>query len=226
MRRISFGRFSCAIALTARYAVIALTLLMACPPTYGQTYCDELDDGLLIHIGNRWGIVDGIANACTDVDADGDYYLDNSGSSGSRCWFTRFYPELAGASVGLPAGAVGFPLNLDVRWGVSPGTYSPKSSNLIDSSSPLINGDDAMQIGPDAYLPRPLVGQNVDMITGVPLVQEVDFELPFGGSVYRHVRTYSETPTIASHEWPLANEDQNFFTNDPGTLFWDWHGQG
>ena len=70
----------------------------------------------------------------------------------------------------------------------------------------------------------PRTGDVVDLITGVPLVQEIDFELPFGGAVFRHVRTYSEN--AAYH---------NMLTDAPATYeievhaeaartFYDWNG--
>lgn len=53
----------------------------------------------------------------------------------------------------------------------------------------------------------------LDLVTGVPLVQENDFELPFGGAVFRHIRTYSEGTGIAGPTWMYREGD-----------YWDWQG--
>ncbi|MCB9866886.1 MAG: RHS repeat protein, partial [Phycisphaerales bacterium] len=53
----------------------------------------------------------------------------------------------------------------------------------------------------------------IDLVFGRPLVQEIDFELPFGGAVFRHVRTFSRQVQRSYEPW-----------GDIG--FWDWNGHG
>ena len=60
------------------------------------------------------------------------------------------------------------------------------------SSSPLVGQDVIYSRGPQPYRERPTQNKLIDLVTGVPLLQETDFELPFGGAVFRHIRTYSE----------------------------------
>jgi hypothetical protein len=56
------------------------------------------------------------------------------------------------------------------------------------------------------------------LITGQPLLQEIDFELPFGGAVFRHVRTYSENVSAL-----IADDDVSgdAASDNPDARFWD-----
>ncbi len=66
-----------------------------------------------------------------------------------------------------------------------------------------------------------MVDKTVDLITGSPLLQETDFELPFGAAVFRHVRTYSEPTGFGQHEEGCLQEGTR-----PSSYYWDWNGQG
>ncbi len=94
-----------------------------------------------------------------------------------------------------------------------PGDFPPRSSDVASSSSPLVSKESSYFRGPNLRPERPVHHDVIDMITGKPLLQEVDFELPFGGAVFRHVRTYGESVTDHGlHEW-----------HDQGAM-WDWNG--
>lgn len=83
-------------------------------------------------------------------------------------------------------------LNMDLRMGVTHGNFPPRDVDPILSSSPLISKDMAHASGPQPFAERPSEMGLVDLVIGTPLVQETDFELPFGGAVFRHIRTFSE----------------------------------
>ena len=139
------------------------------------------------------------------------------GSYLSRC-YTRHYTQSDAGGAEPWFGQYGFARGLDLGWGVSPGDYPPVSTDVRGPNSPLIPA--GAPIGEGRHYPeRPVVGE-VDLITGQPLVREIDLELPFGGAVYRHVRTYSEHPGIGSFDVfgrHATKADQ---------LMWDWYGQG
>lgn len=120
-----------------------------------------------------------------------------------------------------------YPLNMDMKYGPAAGDYAPKSLDLVKSSSPM-----STQLGqaygwPTSLAERPLLGENVDLITGVPLVQETDFELPFGTAVFRWRRTFAEI-THARHEYDTVPNYQSgrMHAFTPSAQWWDWVGQG
>jgi len=94
------------------------------------------------------------------------------------------------------------------------GDYPPRKLDPVLSSSPLISKDMAHASGPQPFAERPTEMDMVDLVTGRPLVQEIDFELPFGGAVFRHVRTYSEHAPRSPSWWRLTDQ----------TIWWDWNG--
>src|SRR5262249_44914300 len=107
----------------------------------------------------------------------------------------------------------GFPLNVDMWSAVGPKDYPPRKIDLLSGSSPLISSE-SMQFGRSPFPARPTQRDVIDLITGQPLLQEVDFEVPFGGAVFRHVRTYSENVNTMS----AGNIDNtNFY---PEGSFW------
>ncbi len=113
----------------------------------------------------------------------------------------------------------GFPLNINLWQGFGPGDYPPKHLEPELSSVPLVSKGVAHFGGPSPYLSRPLQNDLIDIITGQPLVQAVDFELPFGGAVFRHIRTYSEN--ISKMALATALEDDGQYA---GGTHWDWNG--
>ncbi|NOT02275.1 MAG: hypothetical protein HOP29_16840, partial [Phycisphaerales bacterium] len=103
--------------------------------------------------------------------------------------------------------------NLQMNQVFGPGDYPPRASDAVRGSSPLVSKESTYFEGPTPRPERPLQNDVLDLITGRPLIQETDFELPFGGAVFRHIRTYGES--VADHG---VGE-----TNQYGA-FWDWNG--
>lgn len=139
------------------------------------------------------------------------------------CWYnaiTSFSTPCDGPPpVQLPF--KGFPLNLDLWYGPVMGDYPPRSLELERSSSPMIARRVAHHLGPVPFTSRPMLGEALDLITGSPLLQEIDLELPFGSAVYRHVRTYSEPTSMGVHEQACLPTHAG-----ASSMYWDWHGQG
>ncbi|MCC6678160.1 MAG: hypothetical protein IT436_13545 [Phycisphaerales bacterium] len=117
-----------------------------------------------------------------------------------------------------PGESQGFPLNLDLFSGLGPGDYSPRSLDPAAASYAVLASESGALRGLSTFSERPVLADCVDLVTGVPLVQQTDFELPFGGAIFRHTRTYSEVPATND---PYGN----FLTKEPGA-FWDWQGLG
>lgn len=114
------------------------------------------------------------------------------------------------------------PLNLAMSVGFGPGDYPPRDLKPELSSLPLVSR--AVSDNPlSRYLERPTLGKELDLITGVPLHQDIDFELPFGGATFRHVRTFSES--LAGMVFPFNPSGVEVSgTTFPGEQFWDWNG--
>lgn len=172
--------------------------------------------------------------------------------NGTQCWYSVFLPPPAPLS---PEQYVrGFPMNLSLAFGPAAPDYPPLSTNVADSTSALVPSQGGYFRGPISYPTRSTVGGNLDAITAAPLLREVDLELPFGGAMFRHVRTYSEPPTGQFHESEFGKHSGPATTHGPATapacaeppisfppnlpllarsqsrvaeeLYWDWHGQG
>ena len=118
-------------------------------------------------------------------------------------------------------------LNLDLSsCGAGPVDLPPRRQEVSASSSPLVPAE-ARLIAPPTSLPeRAMHHDVVDLATGMPLLQAVDFELPFGGAVFRHVRTYSESPTAAEGAFSAVTDENEPTTPIPEHAYWDWNGLG
>jgi hypothetical protein len=93
-----------------------------------------------------------------------------------------------------------YPLTLDPLVAFGPVDFPPLYRNPLQSSSPLLSPEARQNAHSLSALPeRPSHGKLVDLITGVPLVQETDFELPFGGAVFR-------SWVFLRLEWPVLDE--------------------
>jgi hypothetical protein len=100
-----------------------------------------------------------------------------------------------------------------------PPNYPPRTTSVTRSTSPLIPASGGDSHG--SYVIRETVADRVDMITGEPMLTEVDFELPFGSAVYRRVRTYSES---AAHG--IKNHRHDHAIDDIESTIRGWHGLG
>jgi YD repeat-containing protein len=124
-----------------------------------------------------------------------------------------------------PGGAGGGNLNLLPAFGPGQCDFPPISLDPQDSSAPLVSGEVRHFRGPTPFRERATHHGIVDLMTGIPLVQEIDFELPFGGAVFRHVRTHSRTASAL----PTGAKTGYFFGTDHPVssgpeAFWDWNG--
>ena len=151
----------------------------------------------------------------------------------SMCW-SSFQPLTSGAESGPGAPPClymfnGFARNVDGLIGAAAGQYPPRNLDPAASSSPLLAAGVNHLRGPSTRLERPTLAQNVDLVSGMPLIQEIDFELPFGSAVYRHIRTYSEVPAtggqLGEASAYVPGGPLNY-TYVPEQLFYDWVGQG
>ncbi|MFO0972174.1 MAG: polymorphic toxin-type HINT domain-containing protein [Phycisphaerae bacterium] len=126
----------------------------------------------------------------------------------SRCYFARaeWDPQ------------TGFPLNLHLGMGFGPPDLPPRSSSVWGSSSPLVPAGALLSPGPTPFQSRAMHNDLIDWATGYPLIQAVDFELPFGGALFRHVRTYSENPADAVRSATFSPDRPAEGTR------WDWNG--
>ncbi|NUQ53615.1 MAG: hypothetical protein HUU19_13070, partial [Phycisphaerales bacterium] len=117
-------------------------------------------------------------------------------------------------------------LNTNLLWGPQPGDYPPRKLELAQGSSPLISSDAPSRRGPWPTLERPTVADTVDLITGQPLLQEIDLELPFGSAVFRHTRTYAGVGPHAMHDWAekTGRWENQAEEPDPTEALWDWNG--
>jgi len=137
----------------------------------------------------------------------------------SNCWWNIFNQGTGIPDHNLGSNS-GFPLQIDLWRGFGPPDYPPKTLIPELGSLPLVSKGVAHFGGPSPYLSRPMHNDVIDVITGQPLIQAVDFELPFGGAVFRHVRTYSENQT----EMPLAGGFGQTGRAPAAGARWDWNG--
>lgn len=101
-----------------------------------------------------------------------------------------------------------------------PGDFLPPSPTIGGGSYALV--PNAAVTTPTTWngLSRPTLGGVVDLITGVPLVQVTDLELPFAGSTFRLNRTRSYDRSFYLNAlwgaWQTSSIDR----------WWDWAGEG
>ncbi len=114
----------------------------------------------------------------------------------------------------------------------TPGDYPPVSTDSVRGSLPIVPAESSYYRGMWTIPERPTADSVVDLISGSPLLQDVDLELPFGGAVFRHLRTYGEIARIGMHEdrrvYPYVGRQafQRVGAVRPIDQMWDWAGQG
>jgi hypothetical protein len=118
---------------------------------------------------------------------------------------------------------IGHDLNINHASLSSPGDFLPRGATLGASSHCLVPSlQRNVALGWNG-LERPLLGETVDLITGLPLVQVTDLELPMGGATFRLTRTRSGE-RLFQHWGP------NHVASRPMTPaaqhWWDWTGTG
>lgn len=201
LRRISF-------ADRVRGNMVALLLVALCVLCSGKTLADE--PPCLDEYPYMW--VPRVPDSQSCDEDHGDFV--------SQCWSSHWFgfggeyaiPQL------LEGMSYGFPFNLDLMWGMMPGDYPPKSQDIQESTSPLIPATPGRSNLPVEPHNRPTLHGDYCLITGVPLYEQIDFELPFGGAIYRHVRTYSQVP--------IEKQMNNVYTPWPWGESWSWYGAG
>jgi YD repeat-containing protein len=110
----------------------------------------------------------------------------------------------------------GYGLGVNLLQPLSLGDFLPRGRTLADSSLALVPS--GLQASPTGWqgLNRPTVAEAADLITGAPLVQVTDLELPFGGSTFRLNRTRS----AGRHGRQLLSHYSG------GEEWWNWTGLG
>ncbi len=173
----------------------------------------------------------GVLNTCDETALP--LYADGCDSENpaefiSKCWFgpsTRNQtPQWA-----IPGGPtsqyqVGGNLNIDLMNATLPPNLPPRKLNPAMSSSPLVSREVTHFGGGTPYRERAAHNGVVDIVTGQPLLQAIDFELPFGSAVFRRTRTYSEIPIARDND--LLGGAGTGLNNQvrPYSQYWDWNG--
>ncbi len=139
----------------------------------------------------------------------------------SRCWRRQHGGTSALSRPTAAWDGEGLPLNLDPTYGVAPADFLPRTVAPAESSLPLLPRALVRDFLPRPGEERPVLAGVVDLLTGVPLLQAVDLELPFGGAVFRQVRTYSEVPEAVGR-----SIDGGVASIREAGAFWDWCGRG
>lgn len=148
----------------------------------------------------------------------------------SAC-FHHWMPA-SGDSTGTPLSDPywsGGPLNYELSFEPEVPTLPPLAADVASSSSPLLpGGSDAGYVPMLGIAERETVGGAVDAVTGVALLSATDFELPFGGAVFRHTRTYSDSPSLNKPGPYIGSgpSDDDYREHLPTTRLWDWAGVG
>ncbi len=104
-------------------------------------------------------------------------------------------------------------LNLSPAQAFGPGDFLPRQSGPNGGSLPMATHVNGLRQGPQVRPTRPVHRGLMDIITGQPLYQETDFELPFGSAVFRHIRTYGDS---------VSDQEGNAKIDE--TAHWDWNG--
>lgn len=97
-----------------------------------------------------------------------------------------------------PVPFAGYPMNFALWHGPTSPSLPPISLDPAQSTLALVARGVPFFQGPNPKAQRPLLNGVMDLVTGVPLLREVDFELPFGGAVFRHVRTFADPVSLKS----------------------------
>ncbi len=107
------------------------------------------------------------------------------------------FPAGSGFQTDSGMWTAGYPMDLDLRVGMGPPGLPPRDLNPSMDSQALIAAEAAPSGLLRPYSERATFNNTIDLATGAAMVQAVDFEVPFGGATFRHVRTYM--PNVAKH---------------------------
>lgn len=128
---------------------------------------------------------------------------------------------------GVTADTYGFRLNLNLLQAPPVGDFLPAAETLGKSTHCLIPTDgEETPLGWQGVTRPTLFGQ-VDLITGVPLVQVTDLELPLAGSVFRLNRTRSgDRIAELAHRLDQSGGQSALTPFAAADRWWDWTGIG
>jgi hypothetical protein len=116
---------------------------------------------------------------------------------------------------GVPRGSR---INLNVVAAPAPGDFLSPSPTLGGSSVALLPPNSAGASTWWQSASRPTLHGVVDLVTGVPLAQVTDMELPFGSATFRLNRTRSATPQSMQGGMSISHAACD--------RWWDWTGMG
>ncbi len=136
-----------------------------------------------------------------------DLYFNNCGLQGD--------PD-TGIQFGTTAG---YPLNINLLASPSIGDFPPPSATIRGSSVALEPFGEGNAATAWAGVERPTHAGSIDLITGAPLAQVCDLELPFGGATFRLIRTRSHSQRMERESYTCAGGK---VIDD----WWDWAGNG
>lgn len=211
---MKYGRDMCRTKDYAHLLLILLSLSVGHAPAKAQVDCNAPE----------------APPACEDMGLPGtDPGQACAGIGESRCnnfswWLANFtspWPDIVGNL------KPGFPLNLALWYGPSAPGLPPPTTDPFASSLALVSSDMTHSGTPSPYPSRPTHNGMLDLVTGSPLYQETDFELPFGSATFRHTRTHADAITHRNATWGdvinySVDDGSPFFRQ---SAFWDWNGQ-
>ncbi len=105
-------------------------------------------------------------------------------------------------------------LNIDLWCPLASPSFPPLTRDQRRSSSPIVSAESAHPGSRGPMGVRPMLNGILDLVLGIPLLQETDLELPFGGATFRHIRTYG---------WPVGAFE--VISGLASNRFWDWNGR-
>ena len=113
---------------------------------------------------------------------------------------------------------IGFRLNLNQLASPGLGDFLPPASTIGADTVALVPAGQAGSSTAWQGISRPTLQNVADLVTGVPLIQVTDLELPLGATHFRLTRTRSGNP---SRQTPMCQ------TNMAAQYrWWDWTGAG
>lgn len=116
-----------------------------------------------------------------------------------------------------------FDLHADPRVAWIPPDLPPATTDPRLGTLPLVPADASHLAGPTPFAERPVHNGLMDAVLGTRMLQVTDFELPFGGAVFRHVRTNSD---IWDQSWRSDDTGSSMVELlTPERAFWDWNGR-
>ncbi|MCO6438436.1 MAG: hypothetical protein J5J06_15205, partial [Phycisphaerae bacterium] len=139
-------------------------------------------------------------------------------------WWPLCGGNSSGTSDGSSPGDYLAPLNLNLQFGAVSPDFPPLSVDPLASTAPLVSGEVRHLAGPIPYPERVLSEGGLDAATGQFLYRAVDFQLPFGGAVFRHVRTFAERMYGSQTEYGMLEDEADHTFWGAQGRFWDWNG--